>query len=90
MEELNKITQASASASEELAATSEEMSGQSQNLQEMMAFFKVDADSSAMPRARNSGQSGGGQSMKKQPMTHLPPHTGQSNATPDANSFVKF
>ena len=90
MEELNKITQASASASEELAATSEEMSGQSQNLQEMMVFFKVDADSSAMPRTTNSGQGGGGQSMKKQPMTHLPPHTGQSNATPDANSFVKF
>lgn len=90
MEELNKITQASASASEELAATSEEMSGQSQNLQEMMVFFKVDADSSAMPRTTNSGQGGGGQSMKKQPMTHLPPHTGQSTATPDANSFVKF
>ena len=90
MEELNKITQASASASEELAATSEEMSGQSQNLQEMVAFFEVDVDSSAMPRTTNTGQSGGGQSMKKQPMTHLPPHTGESHATPDANSFVKF
>jgi methyl-accepting chemotaxis protein len=50
MEQLNQITQQNASASEELAATAEEMSGQAMQLQELMAFFKVDA--SATPAAR--------------------------------------
>lgn len=88
MEELNKITQSNASASEELAATSEEMSGQSQNLQEMMAFFKVDIDStSSFARATPAGTT----PAAKQPMTHLPSHTGQSETkTPDSNNFVKF
>lgn len=42
MEQLNQITQQNASSSEELASTSEEMSSQAQQLQELMAFFKVD------------------------------------------------
>ena len=50
MGQLNQITQQNASASEELAATAEEMSGQAMQLQELMAFFKVDA--SATPAAR--------------------------------------
>jgi methyl-accepting chemotaxis protein len=44
MNQLNQITQQNASASEELAATAEEMSGQAMQLQELMAFFKVDAN----------------------------------------------
>ena len=43
MEQLNQATQENASASEELAATAEEMSGQAAQLQDLMAFFKVDA-----------------------------------------------
>ena len=50
MGQLNQITQQNASASEELAATAEEMSGQAMQLQELMAFFKVDA--SATPAAK--------------------------------------
>ena len=42
MEQLNQITQQNASASEELAATAEEMSGQAEQLQQTMGFFKVD------------------------------------------------
>lgn len=42
MDQLNQITQQNASSSEELASTSEEMSNQAQQLQELMAFFKVD------------------------------------------------
>jgi methyl-accepting chemotaxis protein len=38
---LNQATQQNASASEELAATAEEMGGQAAQLQEMMAFFKI-------------------------------------------------
>jgi len=42
MGQLNQITQQNASASEELAATAEEMSGQTQQLQSVMTFFKLD------------------------------------------------
>jgi methyl-accepting chemotaxis protein len=47
MGQLNKATQQNASASEELAATAEEMGGQAAQLQELMEFFKVGADSTA-------------------------------------------
>jgi aerotaxis receptor len=43
MNQLNQITQQNASASEELAATAEEMSGQAMELQELMAFFKMES-----------------------------------------------
>jgi methyl-accepting chemotaxis protein len=43
MIQLNQITQQNAAASEELAATSEEMSGQAGNLQDLMGFFKITA-----------------------------------------------
>jgi methyl-accepting chemotaxis protein len=42
---LNKATQQNASASEELAATSEEMGGQAAQLQELMEFFKIEQKS---------------------------------------------
>ncbi|MFI8582182.1 methyl-accepting chemotaxis protein [Ectopseudomonas khazarica] len=43
MTQLSDITQQSASAAEELAATAEEMSGQAEQLQQLMDFFKVSA-----------------------------------------------
>ena len=46
MGQLNTSTQQNASASEELAATAEELSGQAEQLQELMAFFKLAAESS--------------------------------------------
>ena len=51
MGQLNQTTQQNASASEELSATAEEMSGQAQQLQQMMAMFRVDegAASAAAP-----------------------------------------
>jgi methyl-accepting chemotaxis protein len=42
MGQLSKATQMNASASEELAATAEEMGGQSAQLQNLMAFFKIE------------------------------------------------
>jgi methyl-accepting chemotaxis protein len=42
MGQLNKATQQNASASEELAATAEEMGGQAAQLQDLMEFFKID------------------------------------------------
>ena len=41
--QLNQATQQNASASEELAATAEEMSSQAAQLQQAMAFFKLEA-----------------------------------------------
>jgi len=41
MGQLNQITQQNASASEELAATAEEMNGQASILQELMSFFTI-------------------------------------------------
>jgi len=41
MTQMSQITQATASSSEELAATSEEMAGQSAALQELMRFFTL-------------------------------------------------
>lgn len=45
MNQLSQVTQQNASSSEELAATAEEMSAQAEQLQELISFFKVDADS---------------------------------------------
>ncbi len=42
MAQLDQVTQTNASSSEELAATAEEMSGQAAQLQQIMAFFKID------------------------------------------------
>jgi methyl-accepting chemotaxis protein len=41
MGQLNKATQQNASASEELAATAEEMGGQVEKLHDLMSFFKL-------------------------------------------------
>ncbi len=41
MNQMNQITQQNASATEELAATAGEMSGQAEQLQQLMAFFKI-------------------------------------------------
>jgi methyl-accepting chemotaxis protein len=38
---LNRVTQQIASASEEMAATAEEMDGQAVQLQNLMAFFRI-------------------------------------------------
>jgi methyl-accepting chemotaxis protein len=51
MNQLNQITQQNASASEELAATAEEMSGQVERLQQLMAFFKVDTSATPVTQA---------------------------------------
>ena len=55
--QLSQTTQQNASSSEELAATAEEMSGQADQLQQLMAFFKLDggaAGTAAPVAARGS------------------------------------
>jgi methyl-accepting chemotaxis protein len=53
MDQLNQITQHNASSSEQLAATSEEMTGQAVQLQELMAFFTVTESSVSGPSTNN-------------------------------------
>jgi methyl-accepting chemotaxis protein len=58
MTQLDKATQQNASASEELAATAEELSGQASQLQQTVAFFKVDGAANGgdyRVAAKNSG-----------------------------------
>jgi methyl-accepting chemotaxis protein len=44
MSQMNQLTQQNASSSEELAATAEEMTGQTGHLQQLMRFFKIPAN----------------------------------------------
>ena len=78
MGQLNQITQQNASASEELAATAEEMSGQAMQLQELMAFFKVDASATPAARAPTAARAA---SKKATP---------QHKALTNEASFVRF
>ncbi|MFI3155690.1 MAG: methyl-accepting chemotaxis protein [Methylococcaceae bacterium] len=50
--QLDKAAQQNASGSEQLAATAEELSGQAMQLQQVMAFFKVDANQSRAAKSR--------------------------------------
>jgi methyl-accepting chemotaxis protein len=65
MSQMSKITQQNASSSEELAATAEEMSAQTESLQQLMRFFTVagmnPAGAAALrvpPRALQGARSG--------------------------------
>lgn len=83
MVQLNQITQQNASSSEELAATAEEMSGQAQNLQQLVAFFKLEAAGIAARSVKTA---------RPQPtVAHLPAHGKPALATaPAQKDFVKF
>ncbi|MBB1074686.1 HAMP domain-containing protein [Rhodoferax sp. 4810] len=50
MGQLDKATQQNAASSEQLAATAEELSGQAVQLQETMAFFRIDSNQTVHPR----------------------------------------
>ncbi len=83
MEQLNQIMQQNASSSEELAATAEEMSGQAMQLQELMAFFKVDA-------TETTGAKSVAVRKPEPKQKSIPQLQSQSNAAPREANFVKF
>lgn len=71
MTQMSQITQQNASASEELAATAEEMSGQAEQLQQLVAFFRVSADSfSDVKRPNNKTSPGARKSTQAKPGTN--------------------
>jgi methyl-accepting chemotaxis protein len=98
MTQLNQVTQQNASSSEELAATAEEMSSQAQNLQQLVAFFRVEGSdhaparaartSAARPAAQHAAPS---RPAPARPQAHAPAFGGGlALAAPQAKEFVKF
>jgi methyl-accepting chemotaxis protein len=87
MNELNRVTQQNASASEELAATADEMNGQSQDLLRIIGFFKV---GQAEPSGRvRTGQSGQKRGMEPTPLRRA--MAGAARGLMDESpGFVKF
>src|SRR5262249_56306077 len=50
MARVDQVTQRNASAAEELASTAEEMSAQAEGLEQLVAFFRAEADGPALRR----------------------------------------
>jgi methyl-accepting chemotaxis protein len=83
MIQLSQTTQQNASSSEELAATAEEMSSQAINLQELVAFFKIEtAQAPPQPAPRAARKS---PPARPPLLSHLAEPLGV-----EAGSFVKF
>jgi methyl-accepting chemotaxis protein len=98
MTQLNQVTQQNASSSEELAATAEEMSSQAQNLQQLVAFFKVDAADHAVSGVARASTRPAAPAARTPaaPVRPAAPARGQgfgggmALAAPQAKEFVKF
>ena len=83
--QLTQTTQANASASEQLSSTAEEMSSQAVQLQEMMQFFRTEAEASAVrPRASNKGPVRRGKPVRRSAAQSEPP------SEVDEEAFVRF
>ncbi|MFI3119798.1 MAG: methyl-accepting chemotaxis protein, partial [Methylococcaceae bacterium] len=81
--QLDKAAQQNASGSEELAATAEELSGQAMQLQQVMAFFKVDTNQGrvAQPVAPSNKPIGVNRKTNKKTAPHFT-SVGSSPITP--------
>jgi methyl-accepting chemotaxis protein len=85
MGQLNQATQQNASASEELAATAEEMGAQAAQLQELMLFFKV-AGTTATPARQTTTHS----TPRSSGAVARSPQPTRVAATPVSSDFEKF
>lgn len=94
MSQLDQATQQNASSSEELAATAEEMSGQAEQLQQAVAFFKVDNVATNSVNVRKAlmpnKPSASRPVAKANTATASRSSGGVSNADPDFRDFEKF
>jgi len=92
MSQLNQITQQNASASEELAATAEEMSGQASNLQELMSFFTVAGGRSSPRPAGQVAAKTPRPAPSAAPAFHATPAAKKGNGAGhfDESSFARF
>ena len=83
--QLTQTTQANASASEQLSSTAEEMSSQAVQLQEMMQFFRTEAETSAIrPRGSSKGPVRRGKPVRRGAVQSEPP------SEVDEEAFVRF
>jgi methyl-accepting chemotaxis protein len=83
--QLSQITQQNASASEELAATAEEMSGQASALQELMGFFTLEGQG----RRDHSGVHASSAKPKPAGKAVAAQHTAHASASKKASGFSK-
>jgi methyl-accepting chemotaxis protein len=94
MGQLSQITQQNASASEELAATAEEMSGQANNLQQLMAFFTISGSAGHQAGQIIARVSGKAKTAAKQPVLSaaMPPpgKKGNGHAVASEADFGPF
>jgi methyl-accepting chemotaxis protein len=91
MGQLNQITLRNASSSEELAATSQEMSGQAQILQQLIGFFKVQRDDAQAPqRPQKETAAAPLQAAVRQLAQALAGHAPMLAAEKTADGFSKF
>jgi methyl-accepting chemotaxis protein len=86
MTQMNQITQQNASASEELAATAEEMSGQAGQLQETISFFKVGTGGVATAKTPSHATA----KAASKPASRVKVASVTNTATQDESEFVKF
>ncbi len=85
--QLSQTTQQNASSSEELAATAEEMSGQADQLQQTVAFFRVEGTAPVKPRAKTVVAAR--PAIKKVMPTSIG-NLAYAQHDPDPGSFAKF
>ncbi|MGZ8158893.1 MAG: methyl-accepting chemotaxis protein [Methylobacter sp.] len=79
--QLDKAAQQNASGSEQLAATAEELSGQAMQLQQVMSFFKVDANQSRSVKAQPA-QSGKQTLVNRKTSKKTAPHFSSAGSSP--------
>jgi methyl-accepting chemotaxis protein len=86
MNQMSQITQQNASGSEELAATAEEMSGQAEQLQELIGFFSISNSDSSSKRVNTK------KAAKPKAAAYTPPSEAVTSSLEDADDaeFVKF
>jgi methyl-accepting chemotaxis protein len=88
MSQVDTVTQRNASAAEELSSTSEEMASQSQQLQQMMTFFRARGEEPASPpagRKQNAPPAG-----KSIPVVQFKPAFPANGAHPEERDFTRF
>ena len=72
VENVNEVTQSAASAAEEMSSATEQLSSMAQELQRLMAQFKIGERSQARPLSGENGKGGGkAGSIKAQPKALL-------------------
>lgn len=79
--QLDKAAQQNASGSEQLAATAEELSGQAMQLQQVMSFFKVDANQGRVTKGQPT-QSGKQTLVNKKNTKKTAPHFAPAGPSP--------